>query len=403
MPVNLQTTCYNCTKVLPQEGYFCGGCLTQFRCKACGSLLEKDCVGCINCGAPKEIRGKASSASQQNINTFSLQETTNGRTIEATFSDNVGKDLAEILRDAAGANRRKAIAYSNIQPIGDLNEVQKDTSDFQEAEILDSQKGVPETDNNKKSATSQTVKSEEYPTLKAVAMKNLPSSETEWVVVYSFYASLFGKETFTRQNLIEKYKESNRLDSGKKSALSSYITRAVQGNFLNPLANGYSILNSGIVKAKEVLGRTTGSSTKSRISSKREKEDTDNHLKNETKNFKKPSKVSKTLKRLTNINFAPKGKESLEAFFAKYSPSSDDQRNLLFVYYLQNILEESGISVNHVYSCYDILKLRISENLPQTVRNTASKKGWIETKNAILSVTVKGSNQIKEWNKEVKE
>ncbi|MNR61124.1 hypothetical protein D3C85_1827760 [compost metagenome] len=62
-------------------------------------------------------------------------------------------------------------------------------------------------------------------------------------------------------------------------------------------------------------------------------------------------------------------------------------------------MEIKEITFDHIYSCYDILGLRISENLPQTIRNTASSSGWIETKQSILFLTIKGSNQIKAWNK----
>lgn len=400
METNLQTNCYNCSKPLPQLGYFCGGCLTQVKCKSCDSPLEKDDAGCVNCGTPKEVRTDTKTGSHQNINTFRLHETGTGRTIEATFSDDVAKDLAGTLRDAA-AGRMRAIA-SSFPPLNDFSGADEETNDFVEAEVLNNENGVPKIEATHKSALApnpDTAKPEEYPTLKAVAMKNLPATETEWVVVYSFYSSNYGKDTFTRQNLIEKYDESSRLDSNKKKALSMYIKRAVQGNFINPLADTFSILDNGIEKAKEIISRTSSSSPKSKSSSKAKKGNEDTAIENKVVNGKKVSKPSKTLKRLTNINFEPTGKESLRDFFARYTSTNDNERNLLFVHYLQNVLEIVEISFEHIYSCYDILELRISENLPQTIRNTASKTGWIETNNSILSVTIKGSNQIKAWDR----
>lgn len=129
METNQQTACYNCSKTLPQVGYFCGGCLTQFKCKSCGSLLGKDDAGCINCGAPKEVRAETKTTSQQNINTFRLYETATDRTIEATFSNDVAKDLAGTLRDAAAAGRMKAIA-SSFPPPNDFNGRSEETAKF---------------------------------------------------------------------------------------------------------------------------------------------------------------------------------------------------------------------------------------------------------------------------------
>ncbi|MNM91712.1 hypothetical protein D3C81_1040180 [compost metagenome] len=231
-------------------------------------------------------------------------------------------------------------------------------------------------------------------------MKNLPGTEIEWVVVYAFYASDYGKAIFTREDIINLYVESNRFNKDTtKRDLSTNLKRNVVMGYINPLQTGYSILEEGIARAKEIIARTSSSSPRTKVSSKTKKGNEDRAIESGVANGKKASRLSKTLKRLTNINFEPTGKESLKEFFGNYAPKNDYERNLLFVYYLQNILEIKEITFDHIYSCYDILGLRISENLPQTIRNTASSSGWIETKQSILFLTIKGSNQIKAWNK----
>lgn len=109
-------------------------CLTQFKCKSCGSLLEKDYVGCVNCGTPKEVRAETKTDSQQNINTFRLRDTATDRTIEATFSDDVAKDLAGTLRDAATAGRMRTFASSF--PPNSSNGTDEETAEYAEAEVL---------------------------------------------------------------------------------------------------------------------------------------------------------------------------------------------------------------------------------------------------------------------------
>lgn len=381
--------CINCSKPLPLTGFFCGGCLSQFKCKSCSTLLEKDNMGCTNCGSPKEEKFNQGNIAS-NTNTFHLHETLTERTIEASFSDVVGKDLTGILRDAYSV---KAIGEAHFnKTLSDSNERY-----IQNAELLNFDNVDSESQDMSKTHSSSQDLPLEYPSLKAIAMKNLPNSETEWVVVYAFYASKFGEETFTRQSIIEKYSESNRLDTDKKNALSSYIRTAVRSGYLNPLQSDYSILDEGIKKAKEIISRTTGSSPKYKSSSK-DKQENANSLKNAP--AKKSPTGSKTLKRLSNIDFEPTGKENLSTFIGKYSPKNDKERNLLFTFYLQEILKITEITFDHIYTCYDALDLRVSENLTQTVRNTSSKTGWIELKNSIISVTVKGNNQIKSWNKQ---
>src|SRR5690606_22688233 len=145
METNLQTKCYNCSKPLPLAGYFCGGCLTQVKCKSCGSPLEKDDAGCVNCGTPKEMRTETKADLHQNINTFRLHETTTDRTIEATFSDDVAKDIAGTLRDAAATGRMKTIA-SNIPSPSNFTAANEELAESTESEGQNNENSHPKTE-----------------------------------------------------------------------------------------------------------------------------------------------------------------------------------------------------------------------------------------------------------------
>jgi len=81
----------------------------------------------------------------------------------------------------------------------------------------------------------------------------------------------------------------------------------------------------------------------------------------------------------------------------KFSANNDHEKNLLFTYYLREILKIEGITSDHIYTCYDELQLRVPLNLKQVIRNTASVKGWIITEDGNIFETTKGSNQIKLW------
>lgn len=393
-----QIACPNCSKALSSIAYFCGACLTQIKCKSCGSFLEKDYIGCINCGTPKEVTMKANSA--QNINTFRLHETSTDRTIEATFSDTVGKDLAGILRDAS-ANRLKSIEFNGTPKETPNEDHEQESDELVDAEVInavngDEGKPEPKKDQEILNSSSNPV---DYPTLKAIAMKNLPNSETEWVVVYAFYASKFGIETFTRKNIIDKYSESNRLSDEKKKGLTTYIKNAVKGGFLNPLTTDFSILPKGIEKAQEIVSRTNGSSPKP--SSKKQKEGAEDSA-NVGKKARKNSGGTKTYKRLTNINFYPPGQKSLKDFIKEYSIKNDNERNLLFTHYLSEVLKIDAIQLDHIYTCYDEVNHKIPENLIKSIGNTKNRTGWLESQKSNISITTKGRNKIKFWDKKDK-
>ncbi len=397
METNQVQECSNCAKPLPSAGFFCGGCLTQFKCKSCEALLEEDSIGCVFCGTPKDEQ--ASTNDKNTYNTFRyheiITETSTERTIDGSYSDNVSKDFASVLINKLnGASTTTSDALGKI-PGKSQNKAVNDEL-VQDAEIIRDEKTTG--DPNTISASST-----EYPTLKAIAMKNLPSSETEWIVVYAFYASNYGEKIFTREDIVNQYIESNRFNKETtKSGLSTNIKRAVVPSYINPLQTGYSMLDKGIEKAKEIISRTSSSSSrvnrKTTKTTKNQEEQTNEGK--DKKERKTSSKGSKSIKRLTDIDFHPSGKDSLDKFCKGFSVKNDNERNLLFVYYLSETLKITAINNDHIYTCYDELGLKIPENMQSSISNTKTRTGWIETNNnSNITVTTKGRNKIKFWDK----
>lgn len=395
METNQKKDCFNCGQVLPQIGYFCGGCLTQFKCKFCESFLEKDYIGCVNCGSPKEIRKSVNETTQQNINTFKLHETLTDRTIEATFSDDVAKDIAGTLRDAAAAGRMKSITQ-NLPSTSVSNNLEQANVGYLEAEVVEDAIIPTKTEPIHKVLNNEIIDSEAYPTLKAVVIKNLSNSESEWVLVYAFYISNFGKETFSRQDIIDIHNQSNRKNDNFVRDLSSYIKTNVKASYLNPLDNGYAILGKGLIKAKEVIKRTSGAAPKTKNSFKSKKANTDD---TSEITLKKRSNGSKSYKRLADINFHPADNISLHDFIKRYNVKSDNDRNLLFTHYLTEMLGVVDVTVDHIYTCYDAANHKIPVDIANSLNNTKARKGWLKSDNAIYSITTKGVNKLKFWDK----
>lgn len=86
---------------------------------------------------------------------------------------------------------------------------------------------------------------------------------------------------------------------------------------------------------------------------------------------------------------------TLRDFFSSYSPRTNLERSLLFVYYLVQIRKIENVSVNYVYTCYrHISGLKVPGNLKQNIYD-AGHKGWLVTKSLDdLSVAVAGINHV---------
>lgn len=109
---------------------------------------------------------------------------------------------------------------------------------------------------------------------------------------------------------------------------------------------------------------------------------------------KAKSTVSKGQIYLTDFDFIPSGQKSLKDYFNEFQSKTNYDRNLIFVYYLQEILSTSNISTDHIYSCYRSLGLKIP-SFPQSLIDTSAHKGWLTTSNTNdIKVTRTGMNYI---------
>tara|TARA_R110002020_G_scaffold103875_2_gene243456 strand:- start:2824 stop:3420 length:597 start_codon:yes stop_codon:yes gene_type:complete len=89
-------------------------------------------------------------------------------------------------------------------------------------------------------------------------------------------------------------------------------------------------------------------------------------------------------------------KDSLRDFYNKYEATSNLERNLVFVYYLQNIREMEGVTINHIFTCYrNIPELKAPGHLKQSVVDAAYKKGWLDTSDMEnITVPISGINYL---------
>jgi hypothetical protein len=90
-----------------------------------------------------------------------------------------------------------------------------------------------------------------------------------------------------------------------------------------------------------------------------------------------------------------KAGESLRDFYGHYNVKSNMERNLIFVYYMQDKLKMSGIICDHVFTCYrNIPKIKVPTALYQSLVDTGIK-GWIDTKSMDdIKVTIAGINYL---------
>ncbi|MCK6630643.1 MAG: hypothetical protein L6R45_36435 [Anaerolineae bacterium] len=98
------------------------------------------------------------------------------------------------------------------------------------------------------------------------------------------------------------------------------------------------------------------------------------------------------------------GHPALVEFMDAKLPITNEERNLVFLYYLQHILKVKPITLDHVYTCYREAKIRAPLNIENSLRLTAEHRGWIKAnQNGSMSVTPEGKLYVeKQLPKKVK-
>jgi hypothetical protein len=107
------------------------------------------------------------------------------------------------------------------------------------------------------------------------------------------------------------------------------------------------------------------------------------------------TKPRETLSIIKDLDLS-KGKHGrLKDFYGKYATKTNYERNLVFVYFLQHEADIAGITENHIFTCYRDVNAKLPGAFRQSLFDTASAKGWINTADmANVTVTVQGLNHL---------
>jgi hypothetical protein len=228
-----------------------------------------------------------------------------------------------------------------------------------------------------------------HPSLRDVVTKRLPKYETEWVLIYCYYASELGAKDFDREGIIAQYQLSKRWDLKTNKGLTNCISAAIKKDWIQSLSEGeFVMVDAGITYANEILngnsqGRVRASTSRpgdSRVAKK-------NRVPIKTK-----TRIE--LKILSDLNLRPTDKISLKQFASGYTIKSAEELTLVIVYYLQEKLKLT-VTLNHIYTCYRELGEKVPQFFKQTLTNHKTKKNWIDVEDwNNIKVTIIGTNYI---------
>lgn len=216
-----------------------------------------------------------------------------------------------------------------------------------------------------------------YPSLKEVALKCLPKSESEWILLYAFYASDFGTRSVSRTEIKEMYNVTNRMTTSRSNNFFNSLTSVISNNYLSALNDDeYAVRPEGQIKINEILSRENSSEnkTKTRRTSK--------------------GKQFQLIKDL-DLSTTP-SRKGLKDFVNEVKPSSNINITTTIIYYMQQIYEYAGdINGDIIFTCWRELGTKIPNDLVGNLRDICSSKyGYANVESGNYSITTRGINLV---------
>ena len=83
----------------------------------------------------------------------------------------------------------------------------------------------------------------------------------------------------------------------------------------------------------------------------------------------------------------------LRDFYAGFTATNAMQKNLIFAVYLRDHVGLDAISADHIYTCWRNVNERVPKHFNQSIRDAASKKGWLDTGDlSNITISTQGFN-----------
>lgn len=266
--------------------------------------------------------------------------------------------------------------------------------DLSEQNILMNSNEDQQINNIKQLQPTETIDFEDanqnIPSLKDVIMKQLPSSESEWIMVYAFYATNHGSKTFTSKDILSMYESTKRNTPSRKANISNNIKSLFGKGYFSALNDDdYILTNDGKHQANEIITRSHSTPLK------QTKPKGKLNSSNETKSKKSKSTASK-FEVLKDLNLRPKTAISLTDYVQNYEVKSNADKIIVIINYLLEILKIEKVTINHIYTAFFVLKYRIPASFYQVVVNTKSRNNLIDFDNVNeIKLSTQGQNRLR--------
>lgn len=201
----------------------------------------------------------------------------------------------------------------------------------------------------------------DIPSLQNVVLAGGPRTESEWMLVYAFYSSEQGAKLFTKDDLRQVYKDTNRLTPARSKNFASNLKALTSDRLISAVnQNDFRIEKKGIELAtKIVCGEVE---TKGGKGGKK-------------KATKSKSGATETYN-LVELNLSQDERNAFGEFYAIHAPANNQEKTVVIAKWLKEVKGIEAVDKDIIFTALRTLGESTSFNINQALANAKIRKSY---------------------------
>ena len=201
----------------------------------------------------------------------------------------------------------------------------------------------------------------EIPSLSNVVLAGGPRTESEWILVYAFYKSEQGTQFFSREDLRQCYKETNRYTDTRNKNFSSNVKILISDKLISAVnQNDFRIEKKGIELATKIIS--------GEIEEKGKKA-------GKKKTSKTKSSTTETYS-LVEMDLSQEERNAFSEFYAMHAPANNQDKIVVIAKWLKDAKGIEAVDKDIVFTALRTLGEGASFNISQTFLNAKNRKSY---------------------------
>ena len=208
---------------------------------------------------------------------------------------------------------------------------------------------------------SEEIELEEVPSLSNVVLAGGPRTESEWMLIYAFYCSEQGTKLFTKDDLRQSYKDTNRSTPTRRKNFASNLKILTSDRLISAVnQNDFRIEKKGIELATKIV--------RGEIAEKGGKG-------GKKKSSKSKSNTTETYS-LVELNLSQDERNAFGEFYATHVPTNNQDKTVVIAKWLKEIKGIEEVDKDIIFTSLRTLGESTSFDIGKALHNAKNLKSY---------------------------